>query len=58
MSQNQPLSCQKQNNITIEGAIAAIANAKVEEIAIALRKVPRSVTAKIAIAIGMAWQSN
>ena len=56
MSQNQPLSCQKQNNITVEGAIAIISHAKVEEIALALRKVPRSVTAKIAIAIGMVWQ--
>ena len=56
MSESEPMSYKERENIALEGAIAIFANAKVDEIALALRKVPRSITAKIAIAIGMVWQ--
>jgi hypothetical protein len=51
-------SCVVQENISVESAIATISQASVEEISQALKQVPCSATAKIAIAIGNVWQHS
>ncbi len=55
---NQLSQAVKKNNIPIELAIATISQASVEEISQALKKVPRSATAKIVVAIGRVWQES
>ena len=55
---NQLSRTVKQDNIPIELAIATISQASVEEISQALEKVPRSATAKIAVAIGRYWKES
>ncbi len=55
---NQLSGAVKKGNITLELAIAIISQASVEEISQALKKVPRSVTAKIVIAIGRYWKES
>jgi len=51
-------SCAVQESISVELAIATISQASVEEISQALKQVPCSATAKIAIAIGNVWQQS
>lgn len=58
MSKINQLSCAVRENISVELAIATISQASVEEISQALKQIPRSATAKIAIAIGDVWQQS
>lgn len=46
----------KNDNVTLDPAIAILVNSSVEEIITAFRKVPRELIPKVTLAIGAVWQ--